>query len=203
VRALTAPAGRQTLVRLVLPPATPAGELEALVEVGDDRRAATVRVTGVAELHASPAAFDLVVEDGTATAVLQVLNVGNVTVELPDISPFGLMAEGAVETAIGSGLMTGAKGVERFGRFADSLAERHGGLARVSLESGAGRLEPGASTTVRARIRLGDQPSGGGRYHGTWPLGPLRIPVWLRVPEGGGPPKPPRARRAAQKGAPT
>jgi hypothetical protein len=129
--------------------------------------------------------------------MVQVVNVGNVAVEIPDISAFGLMMDGGVETAIGSGLMSSDTGIDRVGRFADALAERHGGLARVSVEAGAGRLEPGASTMVRARIRLGDKTGSGQHYHGTWPLATLRIPVSLRVPAA--PVTASRPRRATKK----
>ena len=53
-----------------------------------------------------PPRLDLDVKDATAEATVQVVNVGNVAVEIPDISAFGLMMEGGVETAIGSGLMS-------------------------------------------------------------------------------------------------
>ncbi len=200
VRALTAPAGDQTLIRLVLPPTTTGTELDALVEVGDQRYDAVVRISAVVYLEASPASLDLVVEDSTAMATMKIVNLGNVAVDVPDISAFGVMMEDGVETAIGAGLMTRDSGIDRLGRFADALAERHGGLARVSIESGAGRLEPGAATTVRARIRLGDSPAPGRTYHGLWPLGPLRIDVLLRVPDKSASPQKPR--RTATKGAP-
>ena len=200
VRALTAPAGDQTLVRLVLPTNTPAAELDAIIEVGDERYEAVVRTAAYTELDASPAALDLAVENSVATATLNVVNLGNVAVDLPDISAFGLMMEGGVEAAIGAGLMTADTGLDRIGRFADALAERHGGLARVMIESGAGRLEPGQSTPVTARIRLGDGVAGGKRYHGVWPLASLRIPVSLRVGEGStGPKKPNRTKKGSSK----
>ena len=201
VRVLTAPAGDHTLIRLVLPSTTPATELAALVELGDERYEAVVRTTAAAHLEASPASLDLAVEDLIATATINVVNLGNVAVDVPDISAFGVMMEGGVETAIGTGLMTRDTGIDRLGRFADALAERHGGLARVSIESGAGRLEPGSATIVRARIQLGDRPAPGRTYHGVWPLGPLRIAVLLRVPDK----QPPlqRPRRTARKGTST
>jgi hypothetical protein len=200
VRALTAPAGDQTMVRLVLPSGTPAAEVDAVVEVGDERYEAVVRTVAYTELDSSPAALDLAVEDSTATATVNVVNLGNVPVDLPDISAFGLMMEGGVENAIGAGLMTADTGVDRIGRFADALAERHGGLARVVIESGAGRLEPGRSTTVTARIRLGDGVAAGKRYHGVWPLASLRIPVSLRVGEA---PTGPKKSNRTKKGSST
>ncbi len=156
VRALTAPAGEQTLVRLVLPPNTPATETRRR---GRGRRRA-VRGCGpdvaYTQLDSSPAALDLAVEDSTATATVQ----RRQRRQRRRRSPRHL----GVRTHDGrrrrdrdrSGLMTADTGVDRIGRFADALAERHGGLARVMIESGAGRLEPGRSTTVTARIRLGD-----------------------------------------------
>ena len=178
VRALTSAAGDHTLIRLVLPSTTPATERAALVELGDERYEAVIRTTGSVHLESSPASLDLALEDLIATTTINIVN---------------------LETAIGTGLMTRDTGIDRLGRFADALAERHGGLARVSIESGAGRLEPGSATIVRARIQLGDRPAPGRTYHGVWPLGPLRIAVLLRVPDK----QPPlqRPRRPARKGA--
>lgn len=190
VTALTAPAGQQTLVRLVLPASTAAGDLDALVEAGDERFEAVVHAARRAELDCTPSALDLVVDGSEATATVHVLNTGNTVVELPDIAAFGLMSEGALENAIGAGLMSEGNGFERMARLTDSLADGHGGLARVSIDSGAGPLEPGAATTMLARFRLGERPVAGRRYRGTWPLANLRIAVVLRIPEV------PRARRS-------
>jgi hypothetical protein len=199
VRVLTAPAGHQTLVRLVLPADTPSTEFEAAVEAGEDRYPAVVRTTIQAALDCTPAVLDLDVEGSTATASVAVVNLGNVPVVIPDIAAFGVIQEGALETAIGTALMAKETGVERVGRAADALAERHGGLARLAVESGAGPLEPGASTTVRARIHLSDGLTNSRRYHGVWPLATLRIPVSFRIPER---PRPAtRARRTTKKGA--
>src|SRR4051794_14325184 len=106
VRALTAVAGDHTLIRLVLPSTTPAAELAALVELGDEQYEAVVRTTAAVHLEASPASLDLAVEDLIATAAIKLVNLGNVAVDVPNISAFGVMMEDGVETAIGTGLMS-------------------------------------------------------------------------------------------------
>lgn len=207
VRVLTAPAGRQTLVRLLLPATTPAGDREALLRAGDEEFPAVLRAGEQAELDCTPATLDLTARDGRATATIHVVNTGNTVVELPEVTAFGLMTEGALEQAIGTGLMSDGDGVARLGRLTESLADGHGGLARVSIDSGAGPLRPGAATTVQAAIRLGDRPVPGRTYRGTWPLASLRIAVVLRIPatKGGRTPggRAPASRRRATAATPT
>jgi hypothetical protein len=184
VRALTAPAGERTLVRLVLPSTLGAGETEAVVEVGDERFPALIRTVEHVELSCSPSSLDVVADErGSASATLQVVNTGNVAVDLPDIAAFGLMADGGVEAAVGAGLMTKDAGVERFGRMADALAERHGGLVRVTLTSSESHLEPGAATTIDMSLRFSAEAAANQRYHGVLPLHTLRVPVRVRTAE--------------------
>jgi hypothetical protein len=182
VRALTAPAGDQTLVRLVFGSTTPPGEISAVVEVGDEQFDAIIRTTSHTELDCAPTALDLELEGTGTRATVRVVNIGNTPVDLGDTSLFGLMSDRGVDTAIGSGLMSAETGLDRFGRFADRLAELHGGLLKATITSGGGSLEPGIATTIEAVIEPIEQLPAGRRYHGTWPLATLRIPVRVTTP---------------------
>ncbi|MFC7530835.1 hypothetical protein [Actinoplanes sp. GCM10030250] len=196
VRALTAPAGGQTLVRLVLPGAMPPDEVAAQVQVGDQRYEAVVRPGPHTQLECSPARLDLEPGDAPAEATLRIVNVGNTSVDVAKVSGFGLMREGGVDSAIGAGLRTGDRGLDRLGHFADTLAELHGGLVRVSVRSGAGILEPSSATTVRAVFDI-DRAElvPGRRYSGVWVIATLRVPVSVSPSTPPAQPKPTRRRR--------
>jgi hypothetical protein len=182
VRALTAPAGDQTLVRLVFGSTTPPGEISAVVEVGSEQFDAVIRTTSHTELDCAPAALDLVLGGAETRVGVRVVNIGNTSVNLPDTSLFGLMSDRGVDTAIGSGLMTAETGLDRVGRFADRLAELHGGLLKATITSGGERLEPGIATTIEAVIEPIEPLPAGRQYHGIWPLATLRIPIRVTTP---------------------
>jgi hypothetical protein len=202
VRALTAPAGGSTLVRLVDPPTAPGRDADARVEIGDDQIPAVIRTAEHVELVSTPSTLDLLLDgSGVATASLQVVNVGNVAVDLPDLTAFGIMAEGGLDASVGAGLMTKERGVDRFGRMADALAEHHGGLVRATLKASDHHLETGAPATVEVSVRTSGDLQPGRRYQGVMPIATLRVQVWLTTPESS--PERPRGRptRSSKKGA--
>ena len=181
VRALTAAAGAGTLVRLVIPESTAAGSYDAVVQVGDLRYPGTVEVPEQTALEAVPSTLDLVATDGVAPVRLTLVNTGNVPIEVRGAYAFGLLEERALEAAIGAGLRDTARGVDRLGRMADEVADRHAGLIRVAVTEGAGTLEPDQRVQVVGELRLGDKAQADHRYTGTWPIGPLRLAVAVRV----------------------
>ena len=90
--------------------------------------------------------------------------IGNVAVDLPDLTAFGIMARGGLDASIGAGLMTKERGIDRFGRMADALAEHHGGLVRATLKASDSHLEPGAAGTVDVSVRASDDLPHGRRW---------------------------------------
>jgi hypothetical protein len=182
VRALTAPMGRSTLVRLVLPPDVTPGEADARVDVGEESFPAVVTTSARVDLQAVPDRIDVDLEGEAATATLAITNLGNTPVDIPDIAAFGLMADGGLETAIGVGLTGKETGLDRVARTADALADLHGGLVRVSLKSAPAHLEPGDTATVVASLKPSGSPAPTHGYHGVLPLLTLRIPVTVTVP---------------------
>jgi hypothetical protein len=201
VRALTAPAGDSTLVRLVLPPTVAAGEADAVVEIGELRVPATIVIAQRIELLCTPSQLDLVVAGKEATVALRVVNGGNAGVELPSIAAFGLMSEGGLETAIGAGLTGPRSGVDRLGDVADTLADRHGGLVRVAIRPEQSYLAPGEATDVRLSVRPGGSARPGQQYIGVLRILNLKLGVRLRIePESTPGPRAPR-KRTPTKGA--
>jgi hypothetical protein len=181
VRALTAPAGDQTLVRLAPARAILPQEVRARVEVGDQSYEAVVVPGRQAQLECIPGRLDLDVEQPEVDVTLTVVNLGNAPAEIPGASAFGLMTEGALDTAIGAGMLTQDQGVDRWGHIADTLAELHGGLVRVAVRSGAGTLGAGATTTLTAVFRLDiDRLNPRRQFVGTWVIATLKVPVTVR-----------------------
>jgi hypothetical protein len=80
---------------------------------------------------------------------------------------------------------------------ADEVADRHAGLVRVAVTEGAGTLEPDQRVQLVGELRLGDKAQSDRRYTGTWPIGPLRLAVAVRVAA----PTVKSPRRAKSKGA--
>lgn len=195
VRVLTAAAGGQTLVRLMLPAAMPAQRVHARVEAGDQRFDAEIRLDRQPQLDCSPAGLDVELAAGvpSAEAVLRLVNLGNVAAEVPRAAAFGLMRVDGLENAIGAGLLPADRtGLDRIAVISDALAEQHGGLARVAVRAGAGTLEPSAAVTVRADLSADvDRLTAGRTYTGVWVLAGLNVPVTVRV---GRAPEPPARR---------
>jgi hypothetical protein len=180
VRALTAPAGNVTLVRLVLPPTAPPGDSRARVLAGDDEYPALVQVTGRAALAVHPGSLDVVLDGDSAEVMLQVANTGNVPIELPAASGFGLIREGALDTAVGAALTSDQQGLDRVARAADTLADLHAGVVRAQLADEPGALAPGETRLLRVLFALQGELRSDRPYRGTWVLGPVTLLVTVR-----------------------
>ena len=178
------PAGTAgTWLRFDLPPTTPPGTYEGTVQVSGERYPISVEVQPQAALDVSPASFSVsAAPGGEAELELTLVNEGNVPVEIGRAYAFNLLEPGGIEAAIHEALTgSGQPGERRLGRFAEQLAERHGGLVRVAVEQGAGTLEPGELRDVRARLRFGDDLKPGTVYASTWSLANLNISIQVTV----------------------
>lgn len=178
----TEPAGpAATWLRFALPPTTAPGSYEGTVQIGEERIPVTVEVQPQPELDVAPSAIALRAEPGgEATVDLVLANRGNVPVELRRAYAFDLLGRNALEEAVHAALRGSVeRGADRFERFADELAARHGGQVRVALEEGAGRLDPGDARPVSALFRLPDELEPAATYTSTWPLENLNI--WIEV----------------------
>jgi hypothetical protein len=189
VRALTAPAGTLTLVRLVLSPSVPPGERRGRVLAGDDEYPAVVLVAGRPALGVHPGRLDLVLDGNKAEAVLQVANTGNVPVDLPASSGFGLIREGALDRAIGAALTSDEQGLDRVARAAETLADLYGGIVRAKLTDEPEALAPGEMRLLRVRFELQGELQSDRPYEAAWPFGPVTLQVTVRrgtAPDDGG-----------------
>jgi hypothetical protein len=176
------PAGEEAMwLRFDLPESTPPGTYEGRIQVGRKRHPVTIEVSPVTDLDVSPSQLLLSAAPGGQEAVdLTVVNNGNVPVAIEPVSAFNLLEPNAFEEAVHRALRESGGGEERINRFADELADRHGGLVRVAVKN-SGPVEPGKAQEIRAVFRFGQDLRPGATYTSTWAVGNLNIWVEVRV----------------------
>jgi hypothetical protein len=179
----SAPAGAGALwLQLSLPETTPPGTYEGTVTVGTTSYAITADVAAETNVLLAPGFVRLSAAPGARPRVtFTVANTGNVPYEIPRKGAFGLFEEEGVEDAIGAALRQEAGGEQRLDRFADELADRHGGLMMVAIGAGRGILNPGEVRDMEATFRIPDALKAGRAYSGVWALANVRCKVDVDV----------------------
>jgi hypothetical protein len=192
VRALTAPVGQtHTQVRLVLASSTPPGTYDATVHTPDDDIAAVALVQERPYLTLTPSFLRLAVPPGgEADQHLTVYNGGNTPCQIGRAYAFGLFDSAGLDRAVGAGLQADVRGLDRLATMADSVADSHGGLVRVTVREGTGVLDPGQARQLVTALRFSDRLKAGAQYSATWRLYNLRTAVLVDVIT---PPATPRA----------
>jgi hypothetical protein len=161
------------IMRLHLPRTTPPGEYRGQILVGDRERPVVIHVQAEIFFRIMPERliFTGKAEDHVRFE-LTFLNLGNVPLEIADVYAFGVFDVGGTERAIGR--MAQAEDGHDPGRridvFAGAVADEHGGVVRVKVESGSGSLAPGATQDVAITIRVPERVKSGHTYWGTWPM---------------------------------
>ncbi|WP_426592195.1 hypothetical protein ACPPVS_10395 [Cellulomonas sp. McL0617] len=199
-RVLTAPVGAgRTEVRLLLPQDAEPGETDA--ELLWDGGTVDVRVVvlGRTAVQVRPRTVQVAAAAGAVVPVaVHVVNCGNVAVEVAKVAVLAFEESETLEAAIVAGLSGKAKGLERWGVVADTVAARQAGPARIVVTDGAGPLLPGADAWVAADVHV-PEGLGGADHAGTWELAGARVRVELQVQASD--PKP-RSRRPSTKEGP-
>lgn len=176
---------RDGLVRLSLPRQTPPGTYPARLQIGDREQEILIEVEPEVELRASPDSLTVEGAPGGRVGVeLTLLNVGNVAAEIRRAHGFGLFAVEGADRAIGrafSGDPPAGKG--RADQLAEALAEEHGGLVRIQIDSGDGEIAPGEVRRLHLTLVLPNRLSAGRTYWGVWNLHDLGYCVTVVVPE--------------------
>ncbi len=183
------PLGRESWIRLTLPTITPPGAYRGTIQVGDQKLDATFDVEPRPYLRLIPGSLFLRGRPGSrVTAQLTLVNGGNVPFEVKRVHALGVSEVDGLERALGQTFRAKVpSGERRIDRFADALAEAHGGLVRVQIAKGAGSVAPGASRELEAVFKLPDRMHAGRVYAGTWPLDQVRYGV--RIDTGSGAPE--------------
>jgi len=173
-----------TRVRLKFPPDTPPGSYKGTVRIGDTTHTAVVDIAPEPHLRIVPTNIHL---SGTAgqqmTLDFSVVNSGNVVYDIRKVHGFGLFAEGGIEDALGAAYRQSERvGQERVAIVADKLAEAHGGLARMEIESGAGSIKPDEVKALHASLRLPDNLKHGRQYTGVLRIQNAQCEIHVDVP---------------------
>ena len=180
------PNGKESWLRLSLPTTTPPGAYRGTIQVGDQKHVATFEVEPRLNLRMIPSSLLLRGRPGArVNAQLTLANRGNVAFEVQRVHAFGVSEVDALERAFGQTFRAKLPPGERLiDRFANTLAESHGGLVRVQIAKGAGSAAPGVSRDLEAVFKLPDRMRSGRAYAGTWPLGFVRYGVEIDTING-------------------
>jgi len=175
------PVGKESWLRLSLPTTTPPGAYRGTIQVGDQEHVATFEVEPRLNLRMVPGSLLLQGRPGArVTAQLTLVNRGNIAFEVKRVHAFGVSELDGLERAFGQTFRAKLPAGERLiDRFANALAESHGGLVRVRIAKGAGNLAPGDARELEAVFKLPDRMRSGRAYAGTWPLGYVRYGVQI------------------------
>ena len=167
------------LMRLHLPRSTPPGTYQATMTVGGAEREVEIVVDPEVFLRLFPERLILTAAAGArVSANLTLVNLGNVQVEVRGAYAFGLFDVGGVERAIAR-MVSAKQGERRTDVFADALAEEHGGLVRMKVESGEGVVPPGESRELNLTLQVPQNIRPDHTYWGTWPL--YNVRYYVRV----------------------
>ena len=187
--------GARAQLRLRLASDTPPGRYEGAATVGDQTIPILIDVEPAARLHASPSRFETSAEPGGAETIqIELMNGGNLPVDIPARSSFCLFDGGGIDHAVWAALtMEPPEGKGRADLLLDDLAASHGGLVDVRVRDGAGSIAPGTQRACQVELRFSDRLRPGRRYAGAWEVAGLRVPIRVETPR----PKPSVAKLAA------
>ncbi len=180
---LTPEIGSQSWLRLSLPTSTPPGTYTGTIRVGDVAREVSVEVEPRVQFRFSPVGLVLHGAPGaTVAGSFTLFNIGNAAFEVRTAYAFGVFDVDGLDNAFGKAFRARLKPDERrVDRFAEALAEGHGGLVRVGIEKGAGQVLPNTVRDVEATFRLPDRMRPGRAYAGTLPLDYARYGVRIET----------------------
>ncbi|HTT18654.1 MAG TPA: hypothetical protein VMG82_06905 [Candidatus Sulfotelmatobacter sp.] len=116
------------------------------------------------------------------SADVTLVNQGNVDVEIPADDTFCVFDHGGVAKAFYRGLAEEpAAGKKRIDHIMDELAKAHGGLVRVTVTSGAGRLRPEEARTIAIDLHFSRRLSAGRTYRGAWEIAEASLDVEIEL----------------------
>jgi hypothetical protein len=172
-----------TCLHLDVPDITPPGDYRGTVEIDKQARAIVVEIKPQPRLRLLPDEMRLEARPGARVEFgLTVMNVGNVTIEVPDAAVFGLYDKEGLDRAIGGAFLAGAEGEGgRLDRLVESASEGHGGIVQLKITAGHGALEPGSARELRMELRIPKKAAPGRPYFGWWKIGDLSYHIAVDV----------------------
>lgn len=166
-----------------LPKSTPPGSYKGNIELGERRIPIVVDVESRSSLRFIHPKFTYRGLPGARVSTqLTLLNRGNVSVTLPGKDTFCVFEDDGVARAFYRGLAAeNSDSARRIDRILDELAEAHGGLVRVTINKGAGRLAPEELRELEVDLHFPRRLIGGKTYRGTWSVSGADLEVVIEV----------------------
>ena len=165
-------AGEDTWLRLSIPASTPPGTYNGTIRIGDTIHDLAVEVEPFVQLRFIPAT--LVLRGAAGSSVprgFTLFNTGNTAISLREVHAFGVFDVNGIDDAFGQTFRAELKPRERrLDLFAEALAKGHGGLVRVRIHKGAGKVLPATANQIEATFRLADRMRAGRTYAGTFSI---------------------------------
>jgi len=170
-------------LHLRLPRTLPPGTYEGMVQIDAEPRPLIVEVEARKRISIFPRRVEIrAVPGGSTDLCLTLLNMGNVALEVPRAAGFGIYAKDGVDLAIGRMFRQGAEGkTSAAERFMDALGDGYGGVVKLRVEKGWGRLEPGMSRAVELVLQVPTQAAPGRKYWGLWVLHEYNFKIELDI----------------------
>jgi len=177
-----------------LPKSTPPGSYKGNMKLGDRQIPIVVDVESRSSLRfIRPKLTHRGVPGARMSTELTLLNRGNVNETIPDEATFCVFDDGGVTRALYRGLVDeDSAGKQRIDRIMDELAKAHGGLVRVIVTKGSGRLAPEEVRELEVELHFSRRLTGGRTYRGTWSVSGASLEVEIEVAKN------PAARRGAR-----
>jgi hypothetical protein len=159
------------------------GIYSATISSGGDSFRSEIRVEPRLRLRASPAGLLFHARPGEDASVdLTLENTGNVEADIPETISFGIYDNQGIETALASTYNQDTHDIQQLvGHFVDKLRDGYGGLLKVRVVSGGGKLRPGEGRRIRMTSRLPAKLKQGHAYHGVWMIETLHASVSVIV----------------------
>jgi hypothetical protein len=166
-----------------LPQSTPPGTYKGSVALGERQIPIEVEVEPRTSLRFIRAEFVHTVKPGGKVSTeLVLMNRGNVDVEIPREDKFCVFDDSGIARALYQGLVEeDGAGEHRINRIMDELAKAHGGLVRVTVTEGSGRLAPEEVRELTVEFLFSRRLIGGHTYRGTWPVSEASLDVKVEV----------------------
>jgi hypothetical protein len=173
-------------VRLALPGSTRPGEYRGTIRAGGRKEKVVLDVESRMRLRLSPRRQVLRGRPGERVdTTMLVVNLGNAGCALREVNAIGLFDVEGAERAVGRTFRIGVEGARIVDRLAEELAAGYGGLAKVTVDRGAGELGPGEARELEVTVHLSDTLRAGRAYEGSWALPNGTYTIRVEVPEGG------------------
>ncbi len=165
-----------------LPKSTPPGCYQGSIDLGEQRIPIVVDVESRSSIRFIHPKFTYKGLSGARVRTqLSVLNRGNVSVTLPGKDTFCVFEDGGVARALYRGLAAENLGGRRIDHILDELADAHGGLVRITINKGAGRLAPEEVRELEIDLHFPRKVMSGKTYRGTWSISGADLEVVIEI----------------------